>query len=323
MSLQPRELLTALCAQQSLSGSDLARRLGVTRAAVWKQIEALRALGAPIEAARGRGYRLSAALELIDAKRIRGALEPALRHRVGALDVHWQIDSTSSALLRAAADGAPDLSVCLAETQSAGRGRHGRRWQSPLAGNIYFSLLRRFACGMGALSGLSLAAGVALIEALADCGVERAGLKWPNDVVVDGRKLAGILVELGGEFLGPCCAVIGIGVNVRVPASVTIDQPHTDLARLCATTPSRNALIGHLITRLVAVLDRFASGGFEALQADFARYDVLAGRSVRVHSADAAQVGIADGVDARGALRVRHGDRVACYDSAEVSVRGI
>jgi len=204
MSIEPASLLSALSAEHAVSGSALARRLGVTRAAVWKQIEALRELGAPIEASAGRGYRLAWPLEALDAAAIRSALDPLLRRRLGDFAVHWQIDSTSSELLRAAAAGVPDFSVCVAETQSAGRGRRGRGWISPLGGNVYFSLLKRFTVGMGALSGLSLVAGVALLQALTDCGVSGVGLKWPNDVLADGRKLAGILVELGGEFLGPC-----------------------------------------------------------------------------------------------------------------------
>jgi BirA family biotin operon repressor/biotin-[acetyl-CoA-carboxylase] ligase len=323
MTIQPADLLAALSAQHAVSGSTLAQRLGVTRAAVWKQIEALRELGAPIEAAAGRGYRLTWPLEPLDAASIRSALDPALRRRIGDVDLHWQIDSTSSALLRAAATGARDLSVCVAETQSAGRGRRGRGWVSPLGGNVYFSLLRRFAAGMGALSGLSLVAGIALVDALADCGVEGVGLKWPNDVLADGRKLAGILVELGGEFLGPCHAVIGIGINVRLPRRAKTGQPSTDLASLCAQgAPSRNVLIARLLTRLVAALDRFEREGFGAFRAEFARHDLLAGHAVRVQTSDGAHEGMAEGVDARGALRVRHAGVAAVYDSAEVSVRG-
>jgi BirA family biotin operon repressor/biotin-[acetyl-CoA-carboxylase] ligase len=141
-------------------------------------------------------------------------------------------------------------------------------------------------------------------------------------VLADGRKLAGILVELGGEFLGPCHAVIGIGINLRLPDSVPIDQPATDLARLCAgTPPSRNRLIGQLLRRLIAALDRFNSDGFAGFRADYAQHDLLAGCALQVKTADGARDGVADGIDARGALRVRHGAAVVSYDSAEVSVR--
>jgi BirA family biotin operon repressor/biotin-[acetyl-CoA-carboxylase] ligase len=321
MAIEAAALLAQLSDAHSVSGSELARRLGVTRAAVWKQIEALRALGAPIDAQAGAGYRLQWPFDAIDAARIAAQLAPALRRRVRALDVHFQIDSTSSSLLRAATQGAPDLAVCTAETQTAGRGRRGRQWQSPLGGNVYFSLLKRFAHGMGALSGLSLVAGVALIQALRDCGVNGSGLKWPNDVLADGRKLAGILVELGGEFLGPCHAVIGIGINVRLPADIGIDQPCIDLARLCEQPPSRNTLIAFLLTRLVAALDRFGETGFAAFADEYAHLDLLRGQPVRVHHAAGVRDGVAAGVDERGALRVRHDGALLSYDSAEVTVR--
>ena len=315
-------LLSALSTQQAVSGNALAQRLGVTRAAVWKQIEALRALGAPIEAAPGSGYRLAWPLQLLDAASIRAKMDPALRRRFGAIDVHWQLDSTSSALLRAASAGAADLSVCIAETQTAGRGRRGRAWLSPLGGNVYISVLKRFAAGMGALSGLSLVAGVALMQALGDLGISGVGLKWPNDVLAGGGKLAGTLVELGGEFLGPCYAVIGIGVNVRLPRDVDVGQPSADLADLCgASLPSRNTLIARLLDRLAVDLDGFAREGFAPFRPQFANYDLLAGRMIQVHTTAGMREGHAEGVDDRGALRVRHDRAVVAYDSAEVSVR--
>ncbi|MFT3790967.1 MAG: biotin--[acetyl-CoA-carboxylase] ligase [Rudaea sp.] len=323
MAIEPHALLAALSADRTLSGAELARRLGVTRAAVWKQMEQLRELGAPIEAAAGRGYRLAWPLELLDTGRIRDGLGAATRKRLQTLAVHWQIDSTSTELQRRAAAGSDMIEVCLAETQTAGRGRRGRAWQSPLGGNLYFSLLRHFEAGMAALSGLSLVAGIAVVDALADCGVAGVGLKWPNDVLVDGRKLAGILVELGGEFLGPCHAVIGIGINLRLPpqARARIDQPAIDVAALGGEMPSRNRLAACLIERLVAALDRFEMQGFAASVEAYARHDLLRDRPVRVLATGSAHDGVAAGVDARGALIVRHGKTVTHYDSAEVSVR--
>jgi BirA family biotin operon repressor/biotin-[acetyl-CoA-carboxylase] ligase len=322
MSIEPAALLSALRTDRAVSGSELAARLGVTRAAVWKQISGLRALGAPVEAVAGQGYKLAWPFAKIDAGAIRAQLDPALRRRLRNIAVHWQIDSTNTELLRAAAAGAPDLSVCLAEMQSAGRGRRGRSWISPLGANVYFSLLKRFEGGMGMLSGLSLAAGVALAQALEDCGAAGIGLKWPNDVIVDGRKLAGILVEAGGEFLGPCFAVIGIGINLRLPPDADTGQPATELARICGgAMPPRNRVIACVAMRLVEALDRFAIDGFGTFAKAYAARDALAGRRVRVQEAQGARDGIAEGVDARGALRVRHGTTLAVYDSAEVTVR--
>jgi BirA family biotin operon repressor/biotin-[acetyl-CoA-carboxylase] ligase len=319
--MDPRRLIDHLSADAAVSGNALAARLGVTRAAVWKQVEALRSVGAPIEAAAGSGYRLSWPIEWLDRERIVAELDRAQRRRA-SVDVRWQVDSTSSELLRGAAAGASDLAVCCAETQSAGRGRRGRAWHSPLGGNLYFSLLRRFGHGMGALTGLSLAAGIAVVAALRDCGIDDAGLKWPNDVLARGRKLAGVLIELGGEFLGPCHAVIGVGINLRLPDGVAVDQPAIDLATLAGgAPPSRNRLAGRLLAQLIEMLDRFGESGFAAFHAEYAPLDLLDGQPLRIHDGAAIRDGVGAGVDERGALRVRHGDGVRVYDSADVSVR--
>ncbi len=174
---------------------------------------------------------------------------------------------------------------------------------------------------MATLSGPGLVVGVAVIEALEDCGVAECGLKWPNDILVAERKLAGILVELGGEFLGPCHAVIGIGINLRLSAAAQarIDQPAMDLASLLrGTPPPRNRLAARLIARLLAALDRFATQGFAPFRETYARHDLLHGRAVQVLVAGETRPGIAAGVDERGSLLVRHGKSLTRYDSAEV-----
>jgi BirA family biotin operon repressor/biotin-[acetyl-CoA-carboxylase] ligase len=322
VTIDPSALLRSLSAQKSISGSELAKELGVTRAAIWKQIETLRALGAPIEASAGEGYRLAWHVEPFNETAIRHEIDEGALPRLGDLRVVWQIDSTNASLLKAAVNGAADASVVVAEVQSDGRGRRGRRWQSPLGGNVYFSLLRRFDGGMGSLAGLSIVAGIATVRALRECGVSGIGLKWPNDIVADGKKIAGILVELGGEFLGPCFAIVGIGINVRLPSDAAIDQPHSDLSALCGgNPPSRNKIIGRLISQLTASTDLFAAHGFAPFEKEYASFDVLGSTPVRLHTAAGVCDGIADGVDSRGALRVRHGERVATYDSAEVTVR--
>lgn len=313
-------VLAALRHDACVSGSALAARLGVTRAAVWKQVHALRALGAPIESAPGRGYRLGWPIQLLQAAAIRRSLSPVQRAYIG-IEVRWQLDSTNSQLLRRAATSDADSLACLTEIQSAGRGRRGRAWIAPLGGAICLSFLKRFAAGMGSLGGLSLAAGVAVVETLHAAGFAQVGLKWPNDVVLADRKLAGILVEIGGEFLGPCHAVIGLGLNLRVPPAHALDQPVAALEQLSGPIPSRNALAAQLIGALDAATTRFAGDGFAAFAERFARHDALAGRRVRVHAEDDTAEGVACGVDARGALRVRQGERMVTFDSAEVSVR--
>jgi BirA family transcriptional regulator, biotin operon repressor / biotin---[acetyl-CoA-carboxylase] ligase len=316
------ELLALLAGAGEISGAEIAATLGITRAAVWKQIEQLRARGLAVHAEAGRGYRLDVPIELLDASRIAAAMTVEEHSRVGAIDVRWQIDSTSSELARTA-ESMPMPRACLAEIQTAGRGRRGRRWQSPLAGGIALSFARRFEGGMATLSGLSLVAGVAVLRALADADIAGAALKWPNDIVARGRKLGGILVELGGDALGPCRAIVGVGINVRIGSEQgsAIDQPWTDLASLGADAPSRNAIAGRMLARLAEALDTFAAAGFAAFEREYAQHDALRGREIVVASGGERWTAIADGVTSRGALRVVRDGRAIDIDSGEVSVR--
>lgn len=315
-------VLGLLASGNACTGPALARELGISRAAVWKQIEALRAAGLEIESGAG-GYRLAQPLDVLDPATVRAGVPAPLRRRVGVIENHWRLDSTSSECLRRAA-ALPNASFVFADWQAAGRGRRGRQWVSPPATNLQVSCLWHFAHGYAALSGLSLAVGVAVADALEDCGARGVGLKWPNDLVHDDAKLGGILIELGGEFMGPCHAVIGIGINLRVPAEVraALGRPCTDLASLCrARAPARNALASVLVWRLVKAMEQFECKGFAAFAPAWAARDALAGRSIRVEGARGAFDGRAVGVDARGALRVRRADGEVCLDSAEVTVR--
>ncbi|MDH5823055.1 bifunctional biotin--[acetyl-CoA-carboxylase] ligase/biotin operon repressor BirA [Luteimonas sp. RD2P54] len=322
-----RALLERLLAGTPVSGDALARASGQTRAAVWKRIEALRMAGVPIEARRGRGYVLAQPLELLDAGLIRTALPAEAAAEVAALEVAWSLDSTSSELLRRATP-ASGVAVLLAERQSGGRGRRGRGWASPLAANLYLSLSRRFAGGLARLGGLGLVAGVAAAEALQALGAAQVRLKWPNDLVANDagpglRKLGGLLVEGGGEHAGPARAVVGLGLNLRMPpaAGATIDQPWTDLAAVLGAEPARNQVAARLIAALVPALMQFDREGLAPFLPRFAALDALAGRPVRIAGAGGGHDGIALGVAADGALRVRGAGGERSFHAGEVSVR--
>lgn len=327
--MQAPQLLALLAAGEPLPGSALASQAGVTRAAIWKQVESLRARGVPIEARGSAGYCLPWPLQMLDEASIRAALPVDIRNQPVSLQVHWELDSTSSELQRRGA-AASDFSVVLAETQSAGRGRRGRKWLSPPGMNLYLSCLKRFDSGFSSLSGLSLAVGVIVMRALEQLGVTGAGLKWPNDVLAAaqtglGGKLGGILVELSGEYQGPCAATIGIGLNLRLTPELRAQagQPASDLASLAGgTPPDRNLVAATLIGALVHGLLQFERDGFAGFTDDYARHDLLHGKPIGLNSAAGEFNAVASGIDARGALLVRMPDGGTRHiDSADVTVR--
>jgi BirA family biotin operon repressor/biotin-[acetyl-CoA-carboxylase] ligase len=305
------------------SGQDIARDLGRSRATLSEALKQVPDLGVEIFSVRGKGYRLAEPIEFLDAPSINATLHAAdSRVRLEVVD---ETDSTSSRLLERAVAGAPSGTCLAAEWQSAGRGRRGRSWVSSLGGSLTFSLLWRFERGAGHLGGLSLAVGVAVARALAACGVARVQVKWPNDVVADFRKLAGILVETSGEMQGPSVAVIGVGVNYRLGERTLdlIDQPVTDVARCSPSPPSRSELLARLLSSLGTTLEEFDASGFAASRDAWRSLHAYQGRRVRVLPPRDAPFD-ADVVDVApdGALVVSTLDgRILPLASAEISLR--
>ena len=303
--------------------AELAGFLALDALSLRERLAALEADGLPLRRDPARGVALPWPVELLDAGRICADLPDVVAGSMGTLDVRWEVDSTNNVLRRSPA--APDLSCLFAERQSAGRGRRGRRWLSPPGLNIQMSVCKDFRAGVAALGGLSLAVGVMLLRALAAVGVAGdMGLKWPNDVLARGAKLAGILIELDAVRDAGCRAVVGVGVNLRLPVAVraAAGQETIDVAELLGgVSLSRNDFAACLLRELVCGLDCFATEGFAAFAADFARSDLLRGRLLQVTGAEGVFEGIGDGIDERGALRVRTPRGVRELDSGEVSVR--
>lgn len=317
------KLLEFLADGRFHSGQALARHIGVTRAAVWKQMQALQAAGVDIHGVRGRGYRLAHPLELLETDKIRAHLSFGAGGQIAQLELLTEVDSTNTYLKQQAREGAPSGAACLAETQRAGRGRLGRSWVSPFACNLYLSLLWRFDAGPSVLGGLSLVAGVALVQALGTLLPHGLALKWPNDLQCNGRKLAGVLVEVAGESAGPCHAVIGIGINVRMPDdfAAQITQPWTDLTRCLGKTPSRNVLAGAVLTQLVEALQLFERQGLLPFLDTWRAHDATAGKPVQLHLPVGVVIGNARGIDDDGALLLQVGDELRRFASGELSVR--
>ena len=317
-----RALLERLC-RGPASGAELARELGLTRGAVWKRIEALREAGVEVAAQAGRGYALARPIELLDADAIEAGLSAAAHAELARIELRFEVDSTNALALR---EQAPDqgTAIYLAERQMAGRGRRGRAWASPLAAHLYLSLSRRFDGGVAALQGLSLAVGVAVAEALHALGHVQVGLKWPNDLVAEGKKLGGILVEVGGDAAGPMRVVVGLGLNVAMPAPAAeaIDQPWCDLASLSSTTPSRQAVCVALLDALLPMLARFEREGLRPFVAAWNRHDLLRGHAVNVFEGGRVHEGVAAGIADDGALRLTlpdGGERL--YHAGEATLR--
>ena len=304
------------------SGEQVARQLDRSRAALSEALKGAADLGIEVFSVPGKGYRLAEPIEFLDVHAIVGGLGPvASRVRLTLLD---EVDSTSTRLTSLAQAGAPSGTCVAAEWQRAGRGRRGRAWQAGLGASLTFSLLWRFEQGPGQLAGLSLALAVAVARALERAGVRGVGVKWPNDLVHDWKKLGGILVETSGEMLGPTAVILGVGLNYRLGDALArrIDQPATDVASCGGDLPSRNALLAGVLAELVASLERFGRDGFAAFRDDWKARHAYAGRLVTVLAADrpAREAKVLD-VAEDGALVVAADGSTERLTSAEISLR--
>lgn len=314
-------LLQALADGEFHSGEALGELIGVSRTAVWKQLQKLAPLGLEVISVKGRGYRLDRPLDLLSPAAIEARLSDRARTAL-SLRCVLQTDSTNVQAMAAAAAGNANGLVVLAEQQLAGRGRRGRHWVSPFGANIYMSMVWQFSGGAAALSGLSLAVGVACARALGAAGLDSVGLKWPNDLLVEGRKLGGILLEMTGDPAGECQVVIGVGLNVAMADADAggIDQPWASLRALGVTLP-RGQLVSLLLNAIVTVLDEFEQGGFSTLRAEWMALDVFRDAPVTVSSVNQAIAGVARGVDDTGALLLETAQGLQAFHGGEVSLR--
>lgn len=318
-------VLRQLAGGEFQSGAALAAAVGMSRASVWNAVQEIQAAGLDVFSVHGRGYRLARPLVMLDATHIVQALGETAPFGVEVID---EIDSTNTRLLQCAQAGSAHASVIAAEWQTAGRGRMNRAWHAPVGGALTFSVLWRFSQGAAALAGLSLAVGLALVRALEAWGVTGAGLKWPNDVLWRGRKLAGILIEMHGDALGPSAVVIGMGINVRLPASAAaqIGQPVADLETLMgidgARALDRNQLLAAVLGELNATLLEFERAGFGAFRDDWQRRHVHQGCPVKLTlSGGASASGLARGVRDDGALLLETAQGLKPFHSGDVSLR--
>ena len=261
--------------------------------------------------------------ELLDTDQILAAMSVPGRALLSELSLHSQIDSTNAEAMRRVEAGAGSGLVCTAEQQTAGRGRRGRQWISPYGSNLYLSLVWDFSAGAVALEGLSLAVGVAVTDALERMGIAGLSLKWPNDILCRDAKLGGVLIELAGDPGGVCSAIVGVGINLRMPAgeAAAIDQNWTDLTAVAGSAPPRNVLLAALLDELLTLLANFQALGFEPWRERWLQRDHYAGRELIIHSGDTQLAGTNAGISDNGSLLLKVGGLVQEVRGGEVSLR--
>jgi BirA family transcriptional regulator, biotin operon repressor / biotin---[acetyl-CoA-carboxylase] ligase len=319
-----KKLLTLLADGEFHSGTVLADKLGISRAAVCKHINLMAGdLDLSIAAVSGRGYRLDRALELLTHESIAAVLNEQSKTLISTLEIHDYIDSTNRYLVEQTRLQASTGRVCFAELQTAGKGRRGREWVSPFGCNLYLSIAWQFPQGgYAAIAGLSLAVGVAVIRALREQNLHDVGLKWPNDIYSQGKKLGGILIEVSGEVDGGCSAVIGVGLNLFLPETkaASITQAWTDMTQITEQPPLRNELAGGLLNQLLPMLSGFEEQGLSAYLDEWRRYDCLHGLPATLFVGQHSIHGTVEGVNDDGLLLLKRTDgTVQAFASGEVS----
>lgn len=324
-----RQRLLALLANGAFhSGERLAKRLRISRGGVWKLVRTLRSLGIEIESVARQGYRLPRAVDLLTKEALLDAMSPTAQSLLDRTDVLLSVDSTNRHVYDSIDLAPGHAQLCIAELQNAGRGRRGRSWVAPFGSGICMSIGWQFQEAPPTFSALSLAVGVAVVKALRRFGAEGVGLKWPNDLIWQGRKLGGILIEMRGESGGPAQVVIGIGLNMQMSSTVRLalaEQQAVLIADvheiLRDSTPTRSALAGVLTEEIIELLPVFAARGFEPFVDEWRQLDTLAHAPVKVINGTETIVGTAQGVEVDGALLVDVDGQLRRFVSGEVSLR--
>ncbi|MDX1705942.1 bifunctional biotin--[acetyl-CoA-carboxylase] ligase/biotin operon repressor BirA [Pseudidiomarina sp.] len=323
--LNINRIIELLADGQFHSGSDVGELLGVSRTSIGQYIDAIEKLGIDVFRVSGKGYRLAEPLQLLKEDLVVAALAQVADSDGKAADVVLErvVGSSNDHLRQLRDRSTPAGFAVLAEAQTHGRGRRGKVWHSPFGSNLYMSMHWPLTQGMAGAMGLSIAVGTVIAEMLHNLGVFGVELKWPNDVLIDGRKIAGILVELEGQASGAANAVIGVGINLAMPLSVeqSIDQPWTDLRQVLQAGFDRNLLAADLIHRCRKGLHTFEQEGLKPFIKSWLHYDRLAMQPVKIMMGDQVIHGIAEGIDEQGALLLSRNGKIERYHAGEVSLR--
>lgn len=299
------------------TAEEIATVLAVGRSTVLHALSDQAPLRLPVFRVRGRGYRIAHGFDVLRPEAIRKALAGA--PYAADVEVVAFLESTNAYLLQKAATGLAHGSSVFTEFQTRGRGRRGRSWEMSWGEGLAFSVLWRFERGAAALSGLSLAVGVALVRGLANFGADDVKLKWPNDLIYAGRKLGGILIELNGDIDGPCSAVIGVGINIHRPGGVA--QPVADLRETGFESVDRNALAAALLRALQTTLEEFTRHGFVTLREDWLAHHAYNDRFLSLTAGERVIQGRFAGLADDGALFLETANGTERFMIGDVSLR--
>ncbi|MGE6570762.1 bifunctional biotin--[acetyl-CoA-carboxylase] ligase/biotin operon repressor BirA [Shewanella vesiculosa] len=309
-----RQILACLHHEHFVSGEVIAQSLSLTRAAINQHIDALKDYGIEIYSVKGRGYKLATPMSLVN--------ESILVNNVDGRCFYFDETTSTNAFLLAHTSELKSGDICIAEYQSAGRGRRGRKWLSPYGHHIYASMFWRLHSDISKASGLSLVVGCSIVKALSAFGVEGLGLKWPNDIYLEHKKLAGILVEIAHSSAQQTELVIGFGINMSMSAEQggLIDQPWSDLSSLM-NMPDKTELLIQLHKTLKTDLQLFEQKGLGAFLDRWNKYDLFANRNVSLIMAPNCVNGICRGIDDQGALLLETDQGIKRYLGGEISLR--
>ncbi|MCW8090686.1 bifunctional biotin--[acetyl-CoA-carboxylase] ligase/biotin operon repressor BirA [Alteromonas sp. ASW11-130] len=318
-----QHILSLLSDGQFHSGEAIAVEVGLSRTAVAGHISQLSEWGLDVFKVKGKGYRLERPFKLLNAEKIK---KRVTKNKTSVIQVESVLGSTNSELKKRIALTPHNLAngdVLLTEIQTAGKGRHGREWLAPVGGSLTFSLYWSFPDGYQSMAGLSLLVGLAVCNGLKQCGVTEPQLKWPNDVYLQNKKLAGILIEVEGQIGATAHCVIGIGLNSCVPDSqFDVGQPHTDLTSYLGFQPDRNVVAAAIIDSLWELLPIFSQQGFQPFINQWQHLDLYADKTVVLRMGEKRFSGIDRGVDSSGALLVETQDGLTRFHGGEVTLRG-
>lgn len=317
-------LLKLLVDGQFHSGDSLGKALGVSRAAVWKKLQKLQEWGLELQSVKGKGYRLGLGVSLLSQEKLEQL--PQVGSGEYQLKLLATSPSTNDEVQQYLKQNPGKKLICFAEHQSSGRGRQGKQWVSPFAGNLYMTLSWPVSRGMHTLEGLSLVIGLALAKGLAQFGIEGLKVKWPNDIHWQQQKLAGILIEVVGDLYGSCTVVIGVGLNVMMPANwqTEVSQQFVDIASIKKSHVDRNEIALIVLESIFASLSKFTKTGFAAFKDDWKAFDACLNRPVKVITGDVEFFGVARGVGDSGALIVEsENGQQHTFSGGEVSLRAL